>query len=89
MKKTLKAAAIALALVGSAAIGAANAAEVVVFNPGTIAYGYNDGYWSRTHEWHVWEKPEHRDAYRASPEAKYYHEWKHDRDPDGGWLGPR
>jgi hypothetical protein len=90
MHKTLKATAIALALAGATAIGAANAnaADVVVFDPGTVAYGYNDGYWSRTHEWHAWDKPEYRESYRTSPEAKYY-EWGHDRDPNHGWLGPR
>jgi hypothetical protein len=89
MNKTLKATAIALAFAGVAAIGSANAANVVVFDPGTVAYGYTDGYWTRTHEWHAWEKPEHRDVYRGSPEAKYYHDWGHDRDADHGWLGPR
>ncbi|HZK90773.1 MAG TPA: hypothetical protein VFC56_11550 [Stellaceae bacterium] len=89
MNKTLKAMAIALALAGATAIGAANAADVVVFNPGVVAYGYNDGYWTRTHEWHAWDKPEYRESYRSSPEAKYYHDWPHDRDADKGWLGPR
>ncbi len=89
MNKTLKAAAIALALAGTTAIGAAKADSVVVFDPGSVAYGYNDGYWSRTHEWHTWAKPEYRETYSHSPEAKYYHNWGHDRDPDQGWLGPR
>lgn len=87
MNKTLKAAAIALALAGATAIGTANAAEVV-FSPGTVAYGYQDGYWSRTREWHAWAKPEDRDTYRKT-EAKYYHDWNHDRDADKGWSGPR
>jgi hypothetical protein len=88
MNKTLKATAIVLALAGATAIGAANAAEVVTFQPGAVAYGYNDGYWSRTHEWRAWEKPEYRTSYQASPGAKYY-EWGHDRDSNHGWLGPR
>lgn len=88
MNKTLKAAAIALALGGTTAIGAANAANIAVFDPGTVAYGYHDGYWTRTHEWHRWAKPENREAYRKS-EAKYYHEWNHNRDANHGWSGPR
>jgi hypothetical protein len=87
MNKTLKATAIALALAGATAIGAANAAEIV-FDPGAVAYGYNDGYWNRTHEWKPWGKPEYRTSYRASPGAKYF-EWGHDRDANHGWLGDR
>jgi hypothetical protein len=88
MNKTLKAAAVALVLAGATAIGAANAADVVVFDPGTVAYGYQDGYWSRTHEWHAWAKPEYRDTYRTA-QAQYFHDWNHDRDADHGWSGPR
>jgi hypothetical protein len=87
MNKTLKATVMALALAGAAAIGTANAASVV-FDPGVVAYGYNDGYWARSHEWHAWAQPEHRQVYRSSPEAKYY-EYGHDRDANQGWLGPR
>ena len=72
MNQLLKATAIALALATATAIGAANAARVVVFEPGVVAYGYHDGYWARSHEWHAWARPEHRQIYRGSPEAKYY-----------------
>lgn len=88
MNVTLRAAALGFVLAGATAIGAVNAAEVAVFDPGVVAYGYNDGYWTRTHEWHAWAKPEYRDTYRHS-EAKYYHDWPHERDADKGWLGPR
>jgi hypothetical protein len=88
MNKTLKATAIAPVLAGATAIGTANAAVGVVFDPGTVAYGYNDGYWSRSHEWRTWEKPDHRASYRATPGAKYF-EWGHDRDANHGWLGDR
>ena len=87
MTKTLKAAALAVALSGVAMIGvsAAYAADVVVqFDPGVVQYGYTDGYWTRTHEWRTWEKPEHVDVYRKAPNAAYY-EYMHDRDPDMGW----
>jgi hypothetical protein len=83
LNKTFKAAALAVAFFGVAST--AYAADVVVqFDPGTVQYGYADGYWSRTHEWHSWERPEHAQVYRSTPNASYY-EYKHDRDPDMGW----
>lgn len=84
MNKTLQATAVALVLAAATAIGTANAADVVVFDPGVVAYGYKDGYWTRKHEWRAWEKPEHVQVYRARPNAEY-HEWAHDRDADLGW----
>lgn len=87
MTKTLKSAALALALAGVATIGisTAYAADVsVTFDPGVVQYGYTDGYWTRTHEWRTWERPEHVEVYRKAPNAAYY-EYRHDRDPDMGW----
>ena len=84
MKKTL----IALALAGATALGAsaAFAADVsVTFDPGIVAYGYTDGYWTRTHEWRTWEKPEYVEVYRKHPGARY-HEWVHTRDANQGWI---
>jgi hypothetical protein len=83
MNRTLKATAVAVALASVALFGTARAAEVV-FDPGSVAYGYKDGYWTRSHEWHKWEKPEHVQVFRARPNAEY-HEWAHDRDADLGW----
>jgi len=86
MNRTLKATAIAFALAGAMAIGVgtAGAAEVITFDPGVVAYGYTDGYWTRAHEWHAWQQPEHMQVYRTRPGAEY-HEWAHNRDPDMGW----
>ena len=87
MTKTLKSAALAVALASIASFGISTgyAADVVVeFNPGIVQYGYTDGYWTRTHEWHAWERPEHVEVYRKAPNAAYY-EYRHDRDPDMGW----
>lgn len=56
----------------------------VQFDFGNVAIGYSDGYWDRTHQWHAWERAEHREAYRAAKNAEF-HEWKHDRDADKGW----
>ena len=85
MKTILKTAAIA-ALLGTTAFGVAQAADIAVtFDPGTVAYGYNDGYWTTKHEWRTWEKPEYVETYRKLPTAHYY-EYKHDRDANMGWL---
>ena len=85
MHKTLKTAAIALAFAFSA--GSAFAADVAVtFDPGVVAYGYTDGYWTREKQWRTWENPEHIEVYRKAPEAKYY-EYVHTRDADQGWRG--
>ena len=75
MNRTLKAAALAFALVGAAALSA-QAADVT-FNAGDVAYGYSDGYWTTKHEWRTWEKPEYVETY----------EYRHDRDADMGWRG--
>ncbi len=88
MTKTFKAAALAVALSGAAMIGvsAASAADVsVTFDPGIVQYGYTDGYWTRTHEWRTWEKPEHVEIYKKYPKAEY-HEWVHTRDANQGWV---
>ena len=86
MKTILKATAIA-ALLGSAAFGIAQAADINVnFDPGNVAYGYSDGYWTTKHEWRTWEKPEYVEVYRKHPGARYY-EYRHDRDADMGWRG--
>jgi len=84
VKKTL----IALTLAGVTTFGASAvfAADVAVtFDPGVVAYGYTDGYWTRQHEWRTWEKPEHVDVYRKYPNAQY-HEWVHTRDANQGWV---
>ena len=75
------------AVVAMAGIGAARAADVsVTFDPGTVAYGDTDGYWTTDHTWHAWAKPEYIETYRHHPGAHYY-AYKHDRDHDMGWRG--
>jgi hypothetical protein len=87
MKKTLKVAALALAVMGASSFGSAYAADLsVTFDPGVVAYGYTDGYWTTKREWRTWEKPEYVEVYRKHPGARYY-EYRHDRDPDMGWRG--
>jgi hypothetical protein len=81
MNRTL----LALVLVGIASTGISPGfAADASFDPGNVQYGYSDGYWTRTHEWHDWEKPSDIRAYRATPNAEYYI-YKHDRDADMGW----
>ena len=86
MKTALKATALAAALAVST-IGSAFAADIAVtFDPGVVAYGYTDGYWTTKREWRTWEKPEYIEVYRKHPGARYY-EYRHDRDADLGWRG--
>ncbi len=86
--KLVKIIALSTSVLAGAAIGtSAYAGDVsVTFNPGDVAYGYSDGYWTNKHEWHSWGKPEYAEEYRHHPGARYY-EYRHDRDPDMGWRG--
>ena len=88
MTKTFKATAVAITLAAATAFGATAvlaADTVVTFDPGTVKYGYSDGYWTKTHEWHNWEKPEHVEVYRKTPDARY-NDWVHTRDSNQGWI---
>ena len=85
MNRTLKATALALAEIGAGSFSGAYAVDII-FNPGDVAYGYSDGYWTNRHEWRTWEKPEYVETYRRHPGARYY-EYRHDRAPDMGWRG--
>ncbi len=86
MKKFLTAGALAVAVAGATFASAQAADTVVTFDPGVVAYGYSDGYWTTKHEWRTWDKPEYVETYRKAPGARYY-EYRHDRDPDMGWRG--
>lgn len=88
MNTIWKSTVLALALAGTTALGVATASAadtVITFDPGTVQYGYTDGYWSHDHAWHTWGDPKYVETYRSHPGA-VYHEWKHDRDPDMGWI---
>ena len=86
MNRPLKATALALSILGATAIGTSAFAVDIIFDPGVVAYGYSDGYWTTKREWRTWEKPEYIEVYRKHPGARYY-EYRHDRDPDMGWRG--
>lgn len=88
MHRTLKTTALAVALAGMTTLGMATAFAadtVITFDPGRVQYGYSDGYWTRDHTWHTWSHPKDVEVYRSHPGA-VYHEWRHDRDPDMGWV---
>lgn len=85
MKRTIQAALIAAALAAPAFAPLAAKADVsVTFDQGSVAYGYNDGYWDRSHAWHGWPNPAAQREWREH-NAKHYYAWKHDRDRDMGW----
>jgi len=91
MAKTLNVALIVLALAaGSMAAVPTKADEVTVtttttsVDPGVVAFGYEDGYWDRTHAWHVWPNHEAAVQYQTKYREHYYG-WRHDRDNDKGW----
>jgi len=88
MIRILSAAVLAVGLAGAtlATAGVASAAgAAVTLNLGDIAFGYNDGYWDHGHQWHQWQNKDDVQTYRTSA-ANKYHDWKHDRDPDQGWV---
>jgi len=91
VKHLLKAAAFALAIAGStvATLGIATPASaadtVITFDPGTVRYGYNDGYWDTGHAWHTWGAPEHMTTYRAYKGNQYF-DYAHTRDANQGWI---
>jgi len=92
MKSTIKIALIALAVGGTSlafnlpalAADSVTVTTTTAVPSGGIAFGYNDGYWDRAHTWHAWENQEAVTTWRTTNTTHYY-EYKHDRDPDGGW----
>ena len=86
MRSSIKIALIALAMGGgSLAAGVPAMAEgTVVVTPPGIAFGYNDGYWDRSHAWRAWKDQNETTTYRTTYKEHYY-DYKHDRDPDQGW----
>ncbi len=86
----MKALMTAAVVAGAIAVGALSGTPVKAdtfsfsFDPGGVAYAYNDGWWDHDHHWHRWhnarESREFRERY-----ADHYHAWRHDRDRDMGW----
>lgn len=85
MKRTIQAALVAVALAAPAFAPLAARADVTVtFDQGSVAYGYNDGYWDRTHAWHPWPNDRARDDWRSHYAAHYY-DRAHTAYPGEGW----
>src|SRR5579875_3960076 len=51
---------------------------------GSVAYGYNDGYWDRSHAWHPWPNQRAESDWRAHNAAHFYNQ-RHYRDHEMGW----
>jgi hypothetical protein len=84
MKTSIKLALVTLAFAGAPLMSShpASAQVAVVVPGGNIAFGYNDGYWDRSHSWHTWNTPAEATQYRTENQSHYY-DYKHDRDGDG------
>jgi len=52
---------------------------------GSVAFGYNDGYWDTGHHWHTWRNNAERTNYQSH--GSNFHGYNHDRDRNGGWHG--
>ena len=55
----------------------------VAIDFGTVAFGYNDGYWDTGHQWHNWRNRGDYSNYRSH--GQNFHGWNHNRDHDNGW----
>ncbi len=91
MKRPVTVALLTVALLGGSfsAGPTAMAQNVAVgVDVGGIAFGYNDGYWDRGHNWHAWRDRREAVQWRAENRAHYY-AWRHDRRRDMGWREER
>lgn len=89
MTRTMTAMLVAFAVAGgSLALGTAHADEVTTSRTTTTttspAFGYEDGYWARNHEWHGWANPGERETFEKTYHAHYY-SGMHTAAPDQGW----
>jgi hypothetical protein len=53
-------------------------------NVNDVAFGYQDGYWDRSHQWHQWRNDQEMRDYRKAG-GNRYNDYRHDRDNDQGW----
>lgn len=56
----------------------------LAINVGDVAFGYQDGYWDRGHQWHQWRNDQEMRDYRNA-HGNQYNDYRHDRDHDQGW----
>lgn len=89
MKRMIQAALIATALAAPAFAPLAARADVsVTFDSGSVAYGYNDGYWDRSHAFHTWPNAAAQREW-SERNREHYFDQRHDRDHDMGWRTDR
>jgi hypothetical protein len=62
----------------------AHAAVSVHFDSGNVAFGYSDGYWDRSHQWHRWPNTAARTDWRTQNRGHYYGH-SHSHDHASGW----
>ncbi|HEX4195408.1 MAG TPA: hypothetical protein VHY80_20035 [Stellaceae bacterium] len=86
MRNTKAALVAALLAAGALAPVAATPAHAasVQFNSGNVAFGYSDGYWDRSHQWHRWPNTAARTDWRKTNKEHYYTH-AHTHDKGGGW----
>jgi hypothetical protein len=86
MQSPIRIVLLAAALVaGPIAVSApAQAGVAVSIGGGGIAFGYNDGYWDRAHQWHRWRNHRELESWRAA-NAEHYYAYRHTHDHGGGW----
>jgi hypothetical protein len=79
-------AALALAAVPLATVTPAAARDDARFSadPASVAFGYNDGYWDRDHQWHSWANKSDSQWYRTHYKSHYYSR-RHDAAKEQGW----
>ena len=82
MHLSLKASLIALSL--ALLPLSAQAGTHVVFDLGSVAFAYNDGYWDRDHRWHRWEHRHDWERYRREYREHAYNH-RHSHYHDHGW----
>ena len=87
MRRTIAAAVAAFAVVAASACitsRPAAAQHVDVTVAPNAAYGYSDGYWDRSHQWHAWKNRDEEDAWRKENSAHFYDK-RHDQEANAGW----
>tara|TARA_R110002074_G_scaffold60236_4_gene146105 strand:+ start:7986 stop:8315 length:330 start_codon:yes stop_codon:yes gene_type:complete len=86
MKKIIRA---TIVMVGLASAGLAMtstpslAGVSINLDFGSVATGYQDGYWDNNHHWHNWRSDEEMHQYRAKHGHKY-NNWKRSGKQDRG-----
>ena len=57
---------------------------LITVDTGAIAFGYSDGYWDNSHNWHRWHDKNEMRAYRDHSGSHYY-DRDHSHYDNDGW----